>query len=54
VVYVDNDGTKPKGVVSQMSKDAGVTYTYGTEVVLSVYAEVKPTTTQPETTTLKQ
>ena len=37
VVYVANDGTMPKGIVSQMSKQAGSTYTYGTEVVLSVY-----------------
>ena len=50
VVYVDNDGTKPKGVVSQMSKDSGVTYTYGTEVVLSVYEGMETTT---QTTTAK-
>ena len=49
VVYVENDGTKPKGVVSQMSKDAGVTYTYGTEVILSVYESVKETTTASTT-----
>ena len=54
IVYVENDGTKPKGVVSQMSKESGVTYTYGTEVVLSVY-EAMPQTTQAETsTTAKQ
>ncbi|MBQ6381521.1 MAG: PASTA domain-containing protein [Clostridia bacterium] len=49
VVYVDNDGTKPKGVVSQMSKEAGATYTYGTDVVLSVYDSVKETTTRQPT-----
>ena len=41
VVYVYNDGTLPKGIVSQMSKQAGSTYTYGTEVVLSVYDEAE-------------
>lgn len=41
VVYVENDGTMPYGLVSQMSKEAGATYTYGTEVVLSIYDEVQ-------------
>ena len=49
VIYVDNDGTKPKGVVNQMSKDAGATYTYGTEVVLSVYGEAQSATEQAST-----
>lgn len=49
VVYVDNDGSKPKGVVSQMSKEAGGTYTFGTEVLLSVYDGAQ-TTTADETT----
>ena len=51
VVYVHNDGTKPKGIVSQMSKTAGSTYSFGTEVVLSVYEAVKETTTAPASTT---
>ena len=37
VVYISNDGTMPKGIVSQMSKQSGVSYTFGTDVVLSVY-----------------
>ena len=49
VVYVSNDGTLPKGIVSQMSKQAGVTYTYGTEVVLSVYEGAPEETTVPTT-----
>ena len=50
VVYVENDGTKPTGVVSQMSKSAGATYTYGEEVVLSVYNSNTETTTAQSTT----
>ena len=50
VVYVENDGTKPTGVVSQMSKSAGATYTYGEEVVLSVYSSNTETTTAQSTT----
>ena len=49
VVYVENDGTKPKGVVSQMSKEAGASYTYGTEVVLSVYEGMQKTTAKQST-----
>ena len=49
VVYVENDGTKPKGVVSQMSKEPGASYTYGTEVVLSVYEGMQKTTAKQST-----
>lgn len=37
IAEVENDGTNTTGLVSQMSKEAGVTYTYGEDVVLSVY-----------------
>lgn len=37
VATVENDGTNPTGLVSQMSKEAGLTYEYGEDVVISVY-----------------
>ena len=37
VATVENDGTKTTGLVSQMSKEAGLTYEYGEDVVISVY-----------------
>ncbi len=37
IATVENDGTKPTGLVSQMSKDPGLTYEYGEDVVISVY-----------------
>lgn len=52
IAEVENDGTNTTGLVSQMSKESGVTYKYGTEIIISVYAS--PDSSKTTSTTAAQ